>query len=140
MKQYKTKNLKTKQNERQRSFQFIEYPQVQEYYSNQMNSIGTKPKWIIVTEIYDQKIPNVKNTQQRNEYFKYYTESSSPYSNQQVYNTIGEKRLFSQNKNSYFSRNQDMNMNSNFNMMNSNPNQMNFFLIIIKNYILAELI
>ena len=127
MKQYKTKNLKTKQNERQRSFEFIEYPQVQEYYSNQMNSSGTKPKRIIVTEIYDQKIPNVKNTQQRNEYFKYYTESSSPYSNQQVYNTIGEKRIFSQNKNSYFSRNQDMNMDSNFNQFFSDYNKKLYF-------------
>ena len=47
MKQYKTKNLKTKQNERQKSFEFIEYPQVQEYYSNQMNSSCTKPKRIM---------------------------------------------------------------------------------------------
>ena len=127
MKQYKTKNKKTKHNERQRSFEFIEYPQIQEYYSNQINSNCTKPKRIIVTEIYDEKIPNVKNNQQRNEYFNYYTESSSPYSNQQLYNTIGERRIFSQNKNRYFTRNQDMNMNSNFNQFFSDYNKKLYF-------------
>ena len=119
MKQYKTKNLKTKQKERQKSFEFIEYPQMQEYYSNQMNSKYTKPKRIIVTEIYDEKIPNVKNNQQRSEYFNYYTESSQPYGNQHAYKTIGENKVFSQNKNRYFSRNIDMNIN-----MNSNFNQL----------------
>ena len=129
MKQYKTKDLKTKQNEGQKSFEFIEYPQVQEYYSNQMNSNYKKPKRIIVTEIYDEKIPNVKNNQQRNEYFNYYTEASSPFSKQQAFNTIGERRLFSQNKNRYFTRNQDMNMNMNsdFNQYFSDYNKKLYF-------------
>ena len=127
MKQYKTKNLKTKQKEHQKSFQFIEYPQMQEYYSNQMNSNNTKPKRIIVTEVYDEKIPNVKNNQQRSEYFNYYTESSQPYSNQQIYKTIGENRVFSQNKNKYFTRNQDMNMNGNFNQFFSDYNKKLYF-------------
>ena len=127
MKQYKTKNKKTKQKERQRSFEFVEYPQIQEYYSNQMNSNYTKPKRIIVTEIYDEKIPNVKNNQQRNEYFNYYTESSQNNNNQHLYKTIGENRVFSQNKNKYFTRNQDMNMNSNFNQFFSDYNKKLYF-------------
>ena len=99
------------QNEGQRSFEFVEYPQVQEYYSNQMNLGHKKPKKIIVTEIYDEIIPKSKNDMQRKEYFNYYTQSS-PSNNFQRCNNFGQKKLFTQNRNFYLTEKKGMNCNS----------------------------
>ena len=40
------------QNEKQ-IYEFSEYPQIKEYYSNKMNTSSKKTKKIIVTEIFD---------------------------------------------------------------------------------------
>ena len=52
MNQYGNDYIEEIQNEHQRSFEFDEYPQFQEYYSNQISSGFKKPKKIIVTEIF----------------------------------------------------------------------------------------
>ena len=115
MKQYQQCYKEETQNERQRSFEFEEYPQIQEYYSTQVKSGYEKPKRIIVTEIYDESTPQTRNNLKKKEYFNYFTESSSlPYHNHQGIRDVGQKRLFSQNKNIYMTANPDMDYNSNF--------------------------
>ena len=84
------------QNERQKSFELVEYPELKEYYSNNIHKGYKKPRKIIVTEIYDEIIPKCQNGIQRKEYFNYYTQSHSPYNNFQGYKNIGQKKLFSQ--------------------------------------------
>ena len=100
------------QNERQKSFELVEYPELKEYYSNNIHKGYKKPRKIIVTEIYDEIIPKCQNGIQRKEYFNYYTQSHSPYNNFQGYKNIGQKKLFSQNKNIYLTERKDMNFKS----------------------------
>ena len=116
MKQYKQSYKQENQKEQhKRSMEFVEYPQIQEYYSSQMSSGGKKPKRIIVTEIYDESAPQTAKNLKRKEYFNYYTESSLPYQNQQGFRSIEQKRLFNQNRNIYLTGNQEIYSNSNIN-------------------------
>ena len=107
----------------QKSFEFVEYPQLQEYYSNQMNSGYKRPRKIIVTEIYDELIPKNSNSMKRKEFFNFYTESKSPYHKHQKYKSIGQKKLFSQYNNINSTGIQDMNYDSNFNQKFSEYNK-----------------
>ena len=111
MKQYQQSYREESQNERQRSFEFEEYPEIQEYYSSQIKSGQEKPKRIIVTEIYDESTPQTKHNLKRQEYFNYFTQSSLPFQSQQGIRNIGQKRLFLQNRNMYLTEGPDMNMN-----------------------------
>ena len=86
------------QNEHQRSFEFVDYPEYQKYYSKQISPDFKKPKKIIVTEIYDEIIP--KNKLGRWEYYDYYKESSSPYNNYYGYHRMARKKFGSQDKES----------------------------------------
>ena len=96
------------QNEQQ-IYEFSEYPQIKEYYSKKMDTSAKKPKKIIVTEIFDQN-PHSHNGLKLNKgYYKYNTESNSPYH----YN---QKNLFYQNRtgNNYYSQmNESYNVNNN---------------------------
>ena len=128
MKQFKKSYREKKQNEQhQRSLEFVEYPQIQEYYSSQMSSGSQKPKRIIVTEIYDESTPQTTKIPKRKEYFNYYTESSLPYQNQQGIRNIEQKALFTQNRNMYLTGNQDMYSNSNINNFYSDYNKKLYF-------------
>ena len=128
MKQFKKSYREKKQNEQhQRSLEFVEYPQIQEYYSSQMSSGSQKPKRIIVTEIYDESTPQTTKIPKRKEYFNYYTESSLPYQNQQGIRNIEQKTLFTQNRNMYLTGNQDMYSNSNINNFYSDYNKKLYF-------------
>ena len=96
------------QNEQQ-IYEFSEYPQIKEYYSNKINNSDKKPKKIIVTEIFGQNPQSRNGLKLNNGYYKFYTESSSPYH----YN---QKNLFYQNKigNNYLSQmNESYNINNN---------------------------
>ena len=107
--QYRDNYEEVENQNEQQIYEFSEYPQIKEYYSNKMNTIIKKPKKIIVKEIFDQK-PQSRNGLELNKgYYKYYTESNSPYH----YN---QKNLFCQNRigNNYFSQtNQSYNLNNN---------------------------
>ena len=134
MNQYGNDYIEEIQNEHQRSFEFDEYPQFQEYYSNQISSGFKKPTKIIVTEIYDEKIPLYKNNMRRKEYLNYYSGQSSPYSNYNEYHRIGngyhrmaQKKLLSQDKNIYLSERKDINVNSNYNDYYSDYNKQLYF-------------
>ena len=134
MNQYGNDYIEEIQNEHQRSFEFDEYPQFQEYYSNQISSGFKKPKKIIVTEIYDEKIPLYKNNMRRKEYLNYYSGQSSPYSNYNEYHRMGngyhrmaQKKLLSQDKNIYLTERKDINVNSNYNDYYSDYNKQLYF-------------
>ena len=107
--QYRDNYEEVENQNEQQIYEFSEYPQIKEYYSNKMNTIIKKPKKIIVKEIFDQK-PQSRNGLELNKgYYKYYTESNSPYH----YN---QKNLFCQNRigNNYFSQtNQSSYLNNN---------------------------
>ena len=107
--QYRDNYEEVENQNEQQIYEFSEYPQIKEYYSNKMNTIIKKPKKIIVKEIFDQK-PQSRNGLELNKgYYKYYTESNSPYH----YN---QKNLFCQNRigNNYFSqKNQSSYLNNN---------------------------
>ena len=97
MNHYRENYKEEGQNEQKEIYEFNEYPQVKEYYSNKIATNVTKPKKIIVTEIFD-STPQTKyqsrNLNKNKEYYKNYTGSSSPLN----YN-------FQNNKNSYYSNN-----------------------------------
>ena len=96
------------QNEQQ-IYEFSEYPQVKEYYSNKINTTIKKPKKIIVTEIFDQNPQSRNGLKLDKGYYKYYTESNSPYH-------FNQKNLFYQNGigNNYLSQmNESYNLNKN---------------------------
>ena len=96
------------QNEQQ-IYEFSEYPQVKEYYSNKINTSIKKPKKIIVTEIFDQNPQSRNGLNLNKEYYKYCTESNSP-------NHYNQKNLFYKNGigNNYLSQmNESYNLNNN---------------------------
>ena len=107
--QYRDNYEEVENQNEQQIYEFSEYPQIKEYYSNKINTSVKKPKKIIVTEIFDQN-PQSRNGLKLNKgYYKYYTESNSPYH----YN---EKNSFYQNRigNNYLSQmNESYNMNNN---------------------------
>ena len=135
MNQYRQSYKDMNQNQCQRSFEFVEFPELKEYYSNQINSGYEKPKKIIVTEIYDESMPLNRKNIQRNEYFNYYTESKSPYHSNSAIQKIRQKRMFSQNKNMYLAGRNDiydmydmrMNNNSSVNGFMSDYNKQLYF-------------
>lgn len=92
MNQYRPNYREVCRNELQKSFEFSEYPQLQDYYPCQMSSYQKKPRKIIITEIYDELIPKNKNNIKDHDYFNYYSESSSPFNNhQRNFNTCQKK-------------------------------------------------
>ena len=109
-KEYRQEN----KNMHQRSFEFKEFPQIKEYYKNQINLGNKKPKKIIVTEIYDELIPKSQNKFQRNENdnFNYYTELNSPYFNHLRYKNLEQENIFSKNKSLYLTEQKLMNGDS----------------------------
>ena len=111
--------------EHERSFEFVDYPEYQKYYSKQISPDFKKPKKIIVTEIYDEIIP--KNKLGRSEYYDYYTESPSPYNNYYRYHKMAKKKYGSQDKNYYLTSRKDRNLNSNFNDNYSEYNKQLYF-------------
>ncbi len=125
---YEQNYRKINKNPHKRSFELEEYPQLQEYYSNQMNIVHKKPRKIIVTEIYDEMIPrNTINNMKRKEFFNYYTESKSPYHNHLKFKSIGQKKIFPQYNNRYLTGRQDMNYDSTFNQQFSEYNKKLYF-------------
>ena len=138
------------QNELQRSFEFVDYPEYQKYYSKQISPDFKKPKKIIVTEIYDEIIP--QNKLGRCEYYDYYRESSSPYNNYYGYHRMARKKFGSndkeslspynnyygyhkmarkkfgsQDKNYYLTSRKNRHLNSNFNDYYSEYNKQLYF-------------
>ena len=107
--QYRDNYEEVENQNEQQIYEFSEYPQIKEYYSNKMNISIKKPKKIIVTEIFGQN-PQSRNGLNLNKgYYKYYTESNSPYHYKQ-------KNLFYQNRigNNYLSQmNESYNLNNN---------------------------
>ena len=109
--QYRDNYKEVENQNEQQIYEFSEYPQIKEYYSNKMNTSSKKPKKIIVTEIFDQNPQSRNGLKLNNGYYKYYTESNSPYH----YN---QKNLFYQNRigNNYLSQmNESYNLNNNIN-------------------------
>ena len=109
--QYRDNYEEVENQNEQQIYEFSEYPQIKEYYSNKMNTSSKKPKKIIVTEIFDQNPQSRNGLKLNNGYYKYYTESNSPYH----YN---QKNLFYQNRigNNYLSQmNESYNLNNNIN-------------------------
>jgi hypothetical protein len=107
--QYRDNYEEVENQNEQQIYEFSEYPQIKEYYSNKINTSVKKPKKIIVTEIFDQNHQSRNGLKLNKGYYKYYTESNSPCH----YN---EKNLFYQNKigNNYLSQmNESYNINNN---------------------------
>ena len=107
--QYRDNYEEVENQNEQQIYEFSEYPQIKEYYSNKINTTIKKPKKIIVTEIFD-KNPQSRNGLQLNKgYYKYYTESNSP-------NHYDQKELFYQNRignNNLYQMNENYNVNNN---------------------------
>ena len=126
MNQYRPNYREGSRNELQRSFEFLEYPQLQDYYASQMSSYQKKPRKIIVTEIYDELIPKNKNNIKNHDYFNYYTESSSPFNNRQRNFNTSQKRIFSRD-NFYLTEKRNPNYLSNVDRYYSDYNKQLFF-------------
>ena len=107
--QYRDNYEEVENQNEQQIYEFSEYPQIKEYYSNKMNTSTKKPKKIIVTEIFGQN-PQSRNGLTLNKgYYKYYTQSNSPYH-------YDQKNLFYENSigNNYLSQmNESYNLNNN---------------------------
>ena len=118
------------QNEKQ-IYEFSEYPQIKEYYSNKMNTSIKKPKKIIVTEIFDQN-PNSRNGLKLNkEYYKNYSESNSPYNYNQnnlfYQNRIGNNYLSQMNESYNLNNNMSEGFSSDYNKLKSYSSLKNIF-------------
>ena len=111
MKQIKNNYIKENKAEEQRSFEFREYPQLHEYYTKQMSS-GKKPEKIILTEIYNSTPKS--NMFQKNESYKYYSQSTPYINNLEKYRNFSQKQLFSK---------EGMYYGDHFNNFNSNGNR-----------------
>ena len=105
MNQYRDNYEEVENQSEQQIYEFSEYPQIKEYYSNKINTSVKKPKKIIVTEIFDQN-PQSRNGLKLNKaYYKYYTETNSPYhynqKNSFYQNRIGNNYLTQMNESCY---------------------------------------
>ena len=126
MNQYRPNYREVCRNELQRSFEFSEYPQLQDYYPCQMSSYQKKPRKIIITEIYDELIPKNKNNIKNHDYFNYYSESSSPFNNHQRNFNTCQKKIFSRD-NYYLTEKRNPNYLSNVDGYYSDFNKQLFF-------------